>query len=321
MKIAAVIAVAVALAVATQHATLKPVVTPLFAEGGRPTFLVHVTNDARDVVRPGSDRYRCRARVDGKEIEPGDVVGASDDVYQDSSWQAVVRLRATTDQRGKNPFPRTEVQEFTEIGVSLSSGRHLIAFRCGGAWSDDVAFYWKTAEPTAISDPEEYVVFRSLLPSSWPVRVAKARELVFRADTFVSWSCMPKGGALETDWRPVVESFRAANSFPRLLQPGFDLGMPYRVVSARDIQRAFEEVRDDPAFGFTGFNRRYPKAGGSVLQVSAVGFDAERRRAMVYRGHHCGSLCAESMVHLLEKVDNIWREAKVPGVSQCQSMS
>jgi hypothetical protein len=38
---------------------------------------------------------------------------------------------------------------------------------------------------------------------------------------------------------------------------------------------------------------------------------------MVYMAHSCGSLCGGRTHHLLEKVEGVWREAKIPGVSNC----
>ncbi len=65
---------------------------------------------------------------------------------------------------------------------------------------------------------------------------------------------------------------------------------------------------------------RYPGSGG-YLQVSAVGFDAAKIRAMVYMGHHCGGLCGGGAFHLMTKVNGQWREADVDGVSNCTWVS
>ena len=56
---------------------------------------------------------------------------------------------------------------------------------------------------------------------------------------------------------------------------------------------------------------------GGYMVASAVGFDPVKRRAMVYMAHSCGALCGGGTHHLLEKVDGAWREAKIPGVSNC----
>jgi hypothetical protein len=170
-------------------------------------------------------------------------------------------------------------------------------------------------EAKVVDDPEAYAVYASLLPSEWTVRVGHATTIVFQKETGTNWSCMPAGKPLETDWKPVIENFRAENASVRLLRAGFPLGIPYLVVSATDIKASFSDVPNDMS-GWTGFYKRYPDSGG-IMVVSAVGFDSAKGRAMVYIAHSCGSLCGGGTHHLLDKVDGTWREAKISGVSNC----
>jgi hypothetical protein len=168
-----------------------------------------------------------------------------------------------------------------------------------------------------VDDPDAYAVYASLLPSEWTVRVAHAKTLLFQQETATNWKCMPAGKPLETDWKAVVDSFRAENVGIRPLLPGFQLGVSYVVVPSAEIKASFQAVTGDPMFGWTGFYKRYPDSGGSIMVASAVGFDAEKRRAMVYMAHSCGSLCGGGTHHLLEKVDGSWRAAKLAGVTNC----
>jgi hypothetical protein len=168
----------------------------------------------------------------------------------------------------------------------------------------------------AVDDPEAYSVYASLLPAEWRFRVAHAKTLVFQQETGTNWKCMPSGKPLETDWKLVVDTFREENAGTRLLRTGFSLGIPYLAIPAAEIQASFHDVPNDPMLGWTGFYKRYPDSGGYIV-VSAVGFDPVKRRAMVYMAHSCGSLCGGGTHHLLEKVDGAWREAKIPGVSNC----
>jgi hypothetical protein len=170
--------------------------------------------------------------------------------------------------------------------------------------------------PTYVEDPESYEVYASLLPDEWIVTAAHAKTLVFRQETGTNPRCMPSGGAYETLWRSVVEDFRKANATVRLLKPGFPMTPPYIVVPKARIDAAFTAAKDDPMFGWSGFYRTYPESGGYMI-VSAVGFSEDRKRAMVYMSHHCGSLCGGGTHHLLQKFAGIWREAVVPGMSNC----
>jgi len=172
------------------------------------------------------------------------------------------------------------------------------------------------ARTSPIDDLEAYVVYASLLPKEWTSRVAHAKRFVLQKETVTYSRCMPSGKPLETDWRPVVDSYKAENADVRILLPRQRLQVEYVVVPAAEIQASFRDVPNDPMFGWTGFYRRYPDSGG-YMQLSAVGFDASKTRAMVYVAHRCGSLCGGGMYHLLEKVDGAWREARIPGVTQC----
>ena len=173
--------------------------------------------------------------------------------------------------------------------------------------------------PKPIDDAESYAVYRALLPNEWSVRVSHAKNLIFQQETATCpigpVCCTPSGGPLDDEWREVLENFKAENSRPRVLLPGYDLGIPYRVVTLADRkadgQACAEARRKDPkACGFP-----YPESAG-LMQVSAVGFDAPKRRAMVYMAHECGSLCGGGTYHFLEKTDGAWREVKIPA-SNC----
>jgi hypothetical protein len=123
---------------------------------------------------------------------------------------------------------------------------------------------------------------------------------------------------METDWRPVLEDYRAANAAVRTVLPGERLGRPYTVVPSAVIRAAFRDSVEGPVWD--AFHGRYPDAKGYV-EVSAVGFDAERKRAIVYIAHYCGFMCAAGSHHLLEKVDGVWKTVKLPEVEMCYWVS
>jgi hypothetical protein len=172
------------------------------------------------------------------------------------------------------------------------------------------------AGSSRIDDSEMYAVYASLLPDEWTVRVAGAKILVFQQETVTYPQCMPSGETLDTDWRPVVESYKSANIGVHIVLGDQALHYAYVVLPAAEIQASFKDVANDPMVGWTGFYRRHPDSGG-YMQVSAVGFDASKTRAMVYMAHRCGSLCGGGTHHFVEKVDGAWRAAKIPGVRHC----
>jgi hypothetical protein len=172
------------------------------------------------------------------------------------------------------------------------------------------------SRPAAIQDAEAYVVYASLIPQEWTVTAAHATRLVVQREAATYNRCLPSGGALETDWRPVVESFKAENARDRVVLPDRDLQFPYLVVPKSEIMALFQEAKSDPGLGWPAFYRRYPDSGG-YMQLSAVGFDPAKTRALVYIGHQCGGLCGGGEHYLLQKTDGVWRPVKLPGVTQC----
>jgi hypothetical protein len=61
--------------------------------------------------------------------------------------------------------------------------------------------------------------------------------------------------------------------------------------------------------GWKDFAQKYPNAAGFTI-VSAIGFDASHRQALVYVGNSCGMLCGTGHVVLLEKKKDKWIVAK-----------
>jgi hypothetical protein len=170
-----------------------------------------------------------------------------------------------------------------------------------------------------IDDPEAYAVYASVLAGGAPAHATRARTLVIRKETGTNDACMPSGKPLEGEWRPVVDSFKSENAQVRAIKPGFPLGVPYVVVPISEIQALFRTGTTVEA-RWSGFYKQYPDSGGYIA-VSAVGFDPRRTRAMIYVAHACGGLCGSGTHHLLEKVNNAWREATLPGLSTCMWVS
>ncbi|MGB9245581.1 MAG: hypothetical protein WCC03_19695 [Candidatus Acidiferrales bacterium] len=72
------------------------------------------------------------------------------------------------------------------------------------------------------------------------------------------------------------------------------------------------EERDElfsKAGGWKDFAQKYPNAAGFTI-VSAIGFDAAHRQALVYVGNSCGMLCGTGYIVLLEKKKDKWIVAK-----------
>lgn len=161
--------------------------------------------------------------------------------------------------------------------------------------------------PRPIEDPDAYAVYAELFADSWPVRVANATSLVLMKEAMRDLTCASFRIEREPAWRGAVEAFREANRESRTLLPGFDLGLRYAVVSVEEFRAILDSRPDSMQGGWANFYDRYPDSGG-FSSVSAVGFGPAKGHAIAMVGHTCGLECGEASLHLLENVDDAWRE-------------
>jgi hypothetical protein len=162
-------------------------------------------------------------------------------------------------------------------------------------------------------DPESYAVYKALIP----FHLAGKGRIILRRETFVDRRCFPKGRSLAEEWKPVVDDFAEQNSRPRTLQAGFDVGRDYMLVPSKEIEAEFIGAKPGD---WSTFYAHYPNSGG-FIELSAVGFDSTKTRAIVYGAHHCGGLCGKGAYHLMEKIDGQWHEAKINDVEYCMWIS
>ena len=71
-------------------------------------------------------------------------------------------------------------------------------------------------------------------------------------------------------------------------------------MSPKESDELFSKVSE-----WKDFAAKYPNAAGFTI-VSAFGFDASHRQALVYVGNSCGMLCGTGYVVLLEKKKDKW---------------
>lgn len=180
------------------------------------------------------------------------------------------------------------------------------------------------AEPSANSveelqpylDSEAYEVYAARLPDEWPWAEARAKQLVIQQETTVfpkigsDTECLPGGDEFPESWKEVLADYKKQNERTRVLARGFVIEKPYYLIPKQELADLFK--KDGP--GWNGFYTRYPDSGG-VMQLSVVGFNRERTKAMLYMGHSCGWLCGGGGYSFVQKKDGEWVRAMVKGVS------
>lgn len=173
----------------------------------------------------------------------------------------------------------------------------------------------QAADVRPIDDPESYAVYSALLPDA-PMRQMRRKMIVIEAEATANPGCWPSGPPIETEWKGTLESLHAENAHARTILPGFTLSVPYVVLPKADIMAIFT----GPLADWRPFYERYPDSAG-YLRLSAVGFDTDRTKAIVYIAHSYGGWGGEDSYQLLRKLAGRWQETQLPGVNTCQRES
>ena len=118
----------------------------MFSDADRvPAFLIECHNTTGSAQPPG-----IQLRFDGELVPVGGVIGGGGGVPAlmpaGASWREIVALH-----RGRHVGAQSEPgrRARTARAVPMTPGRHRVAFHCGGAWSNDVSFFWDDAPARA----------------------------------------------------------------------------------------------------------------------------------------------------------------------------
>jgi hypothetical protein len=167
-------------------------------------------------------------------------------------------------------------------------------------------------EGPALTDSDVYAVYAAVLSHSLrtPATIPP-RSLIVRQETSVAPllpGCPPSATAkgVDWEWRPVIASYLQENARVRTLLANRKLGRPYQLLSS-------EEMRLYPEMSQGGYDwRRFlARFSGGYVELSAVGFDKSRMRAMVYFAQCPGPMGGRGEHFFLEKRQGAWAVARV----------
>jgi hypothetical protein len=149
-------------------------------------------------------------------------------------------------------------------------------------------------------DAEAYAVYSALLPTFWPPgNRPRTKKLIIRSETTTKKLCLKPDPDTEKIVGQAISEFVKLNKKTWLLQRHFNIESPYELIAYSEIRGAIKQG------GWEKFYQQYPDSSGWV-DLSAVGFNAEKTVAVVYTGHHCGMLCGGGRYHVLQKKDGKW---------------
>lgn len=164
-------------------------------------------------------------------------------------------------------------------------------------------------------DATAYEVYSAILSSPKAVEQSKSKNFVIRQETLRNFGAFLDIEPVPTQicLRPDAESAKIigtaiadyikVNKTIWLLQEKFKLEISYKLVSSKtvvSIINPFTEKED-----WKEFYKQYPDSGG-FIDLSAVGFNADKSVAVISQGRWCGSLCGEGEYYVLQKKGGKW---------------
>jgi hypothetical protein len=114
--------------------------------------------------------------------------------------------------------------------------------------------------------------------------------------TFSLNSCLQPAKSQEAIYLPVIEDYIAKNNQKLVLERKFDLPQ-YALIGPTGVKLIQQRYRVADGFPFNVT---------VIFHVSAVGFNRDGTRALVYVGHDCGSLCGGGGYHRIVKRLGRW---------------
>lgn len=160
---------------------------------------------------------------------------------------------------------------------------------------------------TAAQEKDSYEIYSILLRTEMPPRwKLSAWAIRQETQTFPNHGvtsgynlrlCLDPSLDQKSIYLPLIEDYAARNKKKFVLERKFDLP-EYALIGPAEIKPF--QMRSRAADGF-------PFNASVLFHVSAVGFNRDGTRALVYIGHDCGSLCGGGGYHLLVKKNGQWQ--------------
>jgi hypothetical protein len=164
------------------------------------------------------------------------------------------------------------------------------------------------------SQPEAYQVYAAVLEGTRPT--LKGKPLIIISETvsvagihLVKEYCDPHLQQLPAD---LLEDFDRKNKAQMLISRKIPIHVPYDLVPWDELTDISPKNARDPSAFWREFYKRYPNSLG-YTSLSAVGFNADKTRALVYVAYRCGGTCGSGGYVFLKKQNGQWAGKNVPG--------
>jgi hypothetical protein len=154
--------------------------------------------------------------------------------------------------------------------------------------------------PAPITDAEVYAIYSAHLARAKPEGRVPPAALIIQAETenWDSPGCIRE--PIESEWQEVVADYRRKKATVSTIQDRLRVNVPHEFVSKEALLATFRSQGN-----WAEFHRSHPGSGG-YLTFSAIGFNAEKTRAMLHSSYQCGGLCGSGRFYFFEKANGRW---------------
>jgi hypothetical protein len=154
-------------------------------------------------------------------------------------------------------------------------------------------------------DPDAYAVYEALLDPKRGGAGARLGAMAIEGQTKSRELCFDPSAQRDPQFRDAATNYIRLNSQPELLKADqLNLGKEVQFISSSEMDEMFSK---GVMKGWEIFHKNHPKLMGTI-QLSAVGFSADKNFAVVYSASHCGPKCAAGGIVTLSRKDGVWRK-------------
>ena len=156
-----------------------------------------------------------------------------------------------------------------------------------------------------IDDPEAYAIYEQALVNLRWSAVLLRQETTIRIPSFRPriQGCDPYLNPTHDEWGPVLDDYVKQNGRARTLRPLFQHPSQFRLIPSAEI----DDALGDRPYDWTRFFSQLDSRG--YIEVSALGFDPTKTKAVVYAAVHCGGTCGRGMHTTWQKRGGQWVQA------------
>jgi hypothetical protein len=163
--------------------------------------------------------------------------------------------------------------------------------------------------PKPYEDAEAYEVYSAIIPTGSPWQVQNAKSLVIRRESKGYKMCLRPEGESEKIIGQAIKEYVKLSGKTWLIQQRLNIEKPYELIAYDELKPALKQA------GWENFYKQYPNSGGYWIELSAVGFNADKTVAVVYMEHRRSGfgLGSGGKFHVLQKQDGKWAPLKWKG--------